>query len=144
MDLPSQDMVGKPCAIKDIDLNVATVDDYRTISVPFSCPINLDSQVSGFAGWFSTTFEGSQSAPAKQPHVVLNTAPGTGYTHWGQQVFNFYPTIYVMRGDVASGTVEVTRRKDNQRLLNVKISYVIRRPGDGDGPTPEVGVWQIQ
>ena len=27
------------------------------------------------------------------------------------QVFNFYPTIYVMRGDVASGTVEVTRRK---------------------------------
>ena len=42
----------QPCAIKDIDLNVATVDDYRTISVPFSCPINLDSQVSGFAGVF--------------------------------------------------------------------------------------------
>ena len=36
--------------IKEIDLNTATVDDYKSVDGPFSCRVNKNSRVSGFAG----------------------------------------------------------------------------------------------
>jgi hypothetical protein len=43
------------------------------------------SRVSGFAGWFTTDFNGSADAPLNAP-TTLSTGPEAGYTHWGQQV----------------------------------------------------------
>lgn len=144
VDLQGTEMVGKPCCIKEIDLNTARVADYSSITSPFSCPIAADMPISGFAGWFTTSFEGSPDAPARQPAVVLDTAPGAGFTHWGQQSFSFAPCLQAGRGDVISGTIEVVRRKDNQRLLNVMMTYGIKKiHNDRVVVAPATATWQI-
>jgi protein arginine N-methyltransferase 1 len=78
--------------------------------------------VEGFAGFFDVTFAGSKEQPADS-EVVLTTAPDpTGATHWGQQSFYVNPAIDCAPGDSLRCGVNVTRRSDNQRLLNVGLS----------------------
>lgn len=52
-------------------------------AVSFS--LEEDARVSGFAGWFTADFNGTDENPCPCP-VTLSTGPENGYTHWGQQV----------------------------------------------------------
>ena len=52
--------------------------------------------------------------------VSLSTAPDpTGATHWGQQTFCLHPPIDCAPGDAVKGSIRVTRKKENHRLMQV-------------------------
>jgi len=84
------------------------------------------SRLSGFAGWFEVDFMGSKQNPAPTK-VTLSTAPHIGYTHWGQQCFFLHPSIAMQDADRVEGNINIIRKKDNQRLMNVEISYRLKR-----------------
>ena len=62
-------------------------------AVSFS--LEEDSRVSGFAGWFTADFNGTDENPCPCP-VTLSTGPENGYTHWGQQVFRVPCNVVVV------------------------------------------------
>ena len=53
--------------------------------------------------------------------VSLSTAPDpTGATHWGQQTFCLHPPIDCAPGDAVEGSIRVTRKKENHRLMQAR------------------------
>jgi len=88
--------------------------------------IHSSPRLSGFAGWFEVDFIGSKQNPAPNK-VTLSTAPHIGYTHWGQQCFFLHPCISTLDADRLEGYVNIVRRKDYQRLMNVEIGYRLKR-----------------
>jgi len=83
-------------------------------------------RLSGFAGWFEVDFLGSTQNPALSK-VTLSTAPHIGYTHWGQQCFFLHPSVAIHDADRVEGYVNIVRRKDYQRLMNVEIGYRLKQ-----------------
>ncbi len=73
--------------------------------------------MSGFAGWFTADFHGTEANPCPCP-VTLSTGPENGYTHWGQQVFHLQVPHDVAAGGKVEGTIEVKRQKENVRLVS--------------------------
>lgn len=88
-----------------------------------SITIEEDARVSGFAGWFTADFHGTEANPCPCP-VTLSTGPENGYTHWGQQVFHLQVPHDVVGGGRVEGTIAVKRQKENVRLVS---DYMIRR-----------------
>lgn len=89
----------------------------------FSMNIVDSGSIEGFVGFFDTEFKGSKESPAIFP-VTLSTAPDpTGATHWGQQIFQVHPSISCSPGDKINCDFEMVRRKDNHRLLEIKMKY---------------------
>lgn len=89
----------------------------------FSMSIVDSGSIEGFVGFFDTEFKGSEESPAIFP-VTLSTAPDpTGATHWGQQIFQVHPSISCSPGDRINCDFEMVRRKDNHRLLEIKMKY---------------------
>lgn len=85
-ELRPEHVIGQPVIIKHMDLNTCTLQDSEGVDpVKFSIETPFPVTVSGFAGWFTTHFNGSNENPV-QKRVVLSTGPEAGYTHWGQQV----------------------------------------------------------
>ena len=53
--------------------------------------------------------------------VSLSTAPDpTGATHWGQQTFCLHPPIDCAPGDAVEGSIRITRKKENHRLMQAR------------------------
>ncbi|CAN0519003.1 unnamed protein product, partial [Laminaria digitata] len=82
-----------------------------------SFPLAEDARVSGFAGWFTADFNGTDENPCPCP-VTLSTGPENGYTHWGQQVFHLQVPHDVTGGGKVEGSIAVTRQKENVRLVS--------------------------
>ena len=87
----------------------------------------------------------SQENP-NETDVELTTAPdANGATHWGQQAFYLSPGISAADGAVIEGRLEMQRKKENQRLYDVRLTW---RQGDGDTMNDAVGerqnVWHIE
>eukprot|EP00658_Telonema_sp_P-2_P027551 TRINITY_DN21255_c0_g1_i5.p1 TRINITY_DN21255_c0_g1~~TRINITY_DN21255_c0_g1_i5.p1 ORF type:complete len:111 (+),score=23.89 TRINITY_DN21255_c0_g1_i5:89-421(+) len=70
----------------------------------------------------------SETMPATES-VTLSTHPCQGYTHWGHTYFTIYPAAPVKPGNVARGTIHVTRKKEDQRRLNVEMDMSIGSGG---------------
>lgn len=82
--------------------------------------------VEGLAGFFDVEFKGSPSNPATDC-VLLSTAPSaTGATHWGQLIFSLQPGIPCPQNSTIEGKIDITRRGDNHRLLDVTLSEQVR------------------
>lgn len=126
VELTDDKVIGAPSKICELDLLKISVKDIEEIRSRFFCPIQKVTRLSSFAGWFDVDFKGSPQNPAPTP-VTLSTAPYIGYTHWGQQSFLVAPPIQVCDGDVVEGEVHITRRRDNHRLLNVRIDFALKR-----------------
>jgi len=93
--------------------------------------------VGAFAGFFDTAFKGSPENPTDMP-VTLSTAPDpTGATHWGQQSFMLHPPIQCNAGDKIQCEFEMHRRKDNHRLLEVRVKHRVLSAGSGAEPSAE-------
>lgn len=124
---PAQ-LLGPGVVVKSLDLNRCTIEDIKSVDSPFRVRLRGGGQqgstVSAFCGWFDTTFKGSDENPTDAP-IELSTAPESGTcTHWGQQVFYVHPQIEGNDGDTLQGTVQVTRNKENHRLLDVAMTCV--------------------
>jgi protein arginine N-methyltransferase 1 len=150
-ELKPNDLLSNSAQILSIDCNTCSLNEYKSVQNSFALPILSKSyppkpgkrgsrgsphgpsspeqkptKLTGFAGWFEVDFLGSKenAAPAK---VTLSTAPNVGYTHWGQQCFFLHPSIATQGADRVEGNINIVRRKDNQRLMNVEISYRLKR-----------------
>lgn len=122
-ELSMHHLVSDPVVVKNFDLNTCTLEDANGVTpTDIEVTINDSCVVSGLAGWFTVTFEGSPTVPATHP-VLLTTGPEGGYTHWGQQVFYFMEPEDGSIGDKLTGTVEMVRQQRNQRLYNLRLSY---------------------
>lgn len=146
-ELTPADLIGDETEIASWDLKSCTLEDIKGVSAPFTLTISTMSRFGGFAGWFDVDFKGCAENPA-QREVTLTTSPFVQPTHWGQQVFPLYPLRQVCDGDVVEGSIAVVRRTDNQRLMNVKFDFRVRRPDDTDDESfpdaPTTVVFQIE
>lgn len=131
VNLTPKQLVGPPKALMQLDLADAPLDELKSPTRPSTCVlrVNRDVPVEGFCGFFETAFRGSTDCPADR-EVLLTTAPTTGTsTHWGQQVFGFYPPIAAKRGDTLECTVWIRRQKRNHRLLVLDTTFVHKSSG---------------
>lgn len=65
--------------------------------------------------------------PHNPTHASLANPGGAGATHWGQQSFFLQPPLRCAAGDRVDCELELTRRRDNQRLLEVAIKMKVWR-----------------
>ncbi|EFJ04382.1 hypothetical protein SELMODRAFT_267887 [Selaginella moellendorffii] len=123
-------VIGDPVVVKEIDCSNATLQDIAAVKSRFSFTLSGSDRLCGFAGWFDVHFRGNASNPADK-EVELTTSPSdTDTTHWGQQVFLLQPPLVIEDGDVVQGSIEITRSKDNHRLMDVKITHELRSSGE--------------
>jgi protein arginine N-methyltransferase 1 len=156
-ELPEEAVLAEPFAIKRLDMMTCTIEEskgiYDTDALSrFSFDVDgtkVRGPISGLAGWFTADFrsrtdeEGRDGAPKIHHPSFLSTGPENGYTHWGQQVFYFASGIPLFHGETTTltGSLEMTRTKENARLYNCRIRYSSSRrknddddnDGDGDG-----------
>lgn len=141
-ELPDEAVLAKPNAIKSFDMMACTVEESKGIDVGsamsnFEFSVNGDMNqgpISALAGWFTADFksrtdEDGVNAPKISAPAFLSTGPENGYTHWGQQVFYFSSGIPLLQGQTTNitGTIEMTRTKENARLYNCRINYASSR-----------------
>ncbi|KAG5178611.1 S-adenosyl-L-methionine-dependent methyltransferase [Tribonema minus] len=131
-ELQPDQCVGQGAMIKHFDMHTCTLEDVQGVEeTPFRINVEHDCRVSGFAGWFTADFRGTEANPLPVP-VLLSTAPDNGYTHWGQQVFYLEVPHWVPRGGAVEGTLALTRQKENIRLYDVGVKH--RRHGNSQEP----------
>ena len=135
--------------IKVLDMMTCTIEDSKGVDMgdeasKFEFAVDGDREqgpISGIAGWFTADFKsrtdevGKDSAPKLLDPTILSTGPEMGYTHWGQQVFYFASGIPLMQGQTTNitGSLEMTRTKENARLYNCRIKYASSRNSNNDG-----------
>ncbi|DAZ93736.1 TPA: hypothetical protein N0F65_007362, partial [Lagenidium giganteum] len=133
-ELSPSDLIGDEVEIASWDLRTCTLEDIKAVHSSFTLQISNTARFGGIAGWFDVDFKGCPSNPATK-EITLTTSPYVQPTHWGQQVFPLYPPTQVCDGDIVEGTIAVVRRSDNQRLMNVKFDYTLKRQDeDPDAP----------
>ena len=114
-------VIGQPVIVKVLDLNKCTLLDAAGVpSTPYEIKIPFPIRISGFAGWFTVDFKGSDANPVDKI-VTLSTGPEAGHTHWGQQVFYLRDPIDCSADSKISGNVEMFRQDKNKRLYMMKI-----------------------
>jgi type I protein arginine methyltransferase len=124
-ELSIEHLIGQPALIKELDINVCSLEDGADIKrTPFEIIIPFPIRISGFAGWFTVDFEGSQGSPATNK-VQLSTGPEMGYTHWGQQVFYLKDPIDCSMDTRLHGFVTMFRQDRNKRLYKVRLELAV-------------------
>lgn len=84
--------------------------------------------VDGFVGYFDVLFKGSEQNPT-DVEILLSTAPDpTGATHWGQQSFTVWPAVDCPSGDHIDCQINISRRRDNHRLMDVQLKHQVQGP----------------
>lgn len=115
--------------IKQLDLNTCTLADAECVPVtPYAINIPFAITVSGFAGWFTVDFAGSEQTPVTR-RVTLTTGPEGGYTHWGQQVFYLKDAVDCAGGTKLGGFIRMPRQDTNKRLYTMEVVLAV-----DDGP----------
>jgi len=125
---------GRP--ILEIDLHTVSLEELKNPSAPSKCSIGISKTgpVEGFTGYFDNWFRGSAENKAEE-EVKLTTAPTTGaHTHWGQQLFGFYPPLDAQKGDTLECEVLIKRQQKNHRLLHLVTHFrLLRQPASASG-----------
>jgi protein arginine N-methyltransferase 1 len=120
-ELHPEHLVGQPVIIKRLDLNTCSLADAEMVhTTPYNVLIPFSITVSGFAGWFTVDFNGSDGSPVTR-RVTLSTGPEGGYTHWGQQVFYLKKAIECSPDTSVHGFVRVPRQEKNKRLYLAEV-----------------------
>ena len=120
-ELHPEHLVGQPVVIKRLNLHTCTLADAEMVhTTPFEILVPFTISVSGFAGWFTVDFNGSEANPVSR-RVTLSTGPEGGYTHWGQQVFYLQKCIDCTGDTKLHGTVRMPRQEKNKRLYNLEL-----------------------
>ncbi|CAN0212898.1 unnamed protein product [Ectocarpus sp. 13 AM-2016] len=138
-ELDKDQVLGEPVVVQTFDMHTCTLEDVQGVDeTNVSIPLEEDARVSGFAGWFTADFHGTEANPCPCP-VTLSTGPENGYTHWGQQVFHLQVPHDVVGGGKVEGTIAVKRQKENVRLYDVYIKHKNVLP-TGEDKSPLVSV----
>lgn len=157
VDVSPDVLMADPVAIKSWDLRTCTLAEIKADVVsPFAFQVShvgngVDAdnanrgRLGGFCGWFDVDFHGSNASPVTTS-ITLSTSPFVQSTHWGQQAFPIFPSIATEIDDVVQGMICVTRRTDNQRLMNVKLTYSVGslNEEDNDATPVKTKIFQIE
>mmetsp|Transcript_122073 Transcript_122073/g.352812 ORF Transcript_122073/g.352812 Transcript_122073/m.352812 type:complete len:419 (-) Transcript_122073:34-1290(-) len=130
VNLTPKHLAGPGRPLMEMDLLTVKVEDLQNPKTPLRCAMKIsrDGPVEGFTGFFNAEFRGSPAVPAEQ-EVVLTTAPTVGTaTHWGQQLFGFYPPFNAKRGDILEAEVIIRRQDRNHRLLHLETTFSLYGP----------------
>lgn len=65
--------------------------------------------------------------------ALTPAATAAGATHWGQQVFVLHPGVQCAAGSSMEGTMKISRRTDNHRLMDVSVKHKVRSQGGRGG-----------
>jgi len=121
---------GKP--ILEIDLRTVNLDELKNPTTPQTCSLRIvrDCAIEGFCAYFDVFFRGSPELRTEQDST-LSTAPSSGNTtHWGQQIFGFFPPFSARRGDTLDCTMLIKRQHPNPRLLKLETTWSHMRQGE--------------
>lgn len=122
-ELRPEHVVGQPSVIKRIDLNTCTLEDCEGVSIQdLTLVAPFPTRISGFAGWFTVDFAGSEASPCTR-RVTLSTGPEAGYTHWGQQVFYLKEPIDAKTDTRVNVRMQMVRQEKNKRLYDMYITH---------------------
>jgi len=125
--LTPKSLAGAGRPLLSLDLLRASLDELRNPTEPLTCSMRIarDGVVEGFVGYFDAFFRGSTEISVEQ-EVTLSTAPMVGSsTHWGQQIFGFYPPLHACRGDCLEGSMYIRRQERNARLLRLEAKFTL-------------------
>ncbi|ETV88526.1 hypothetical protein H257_00096 [Aphanomyces astaci] len=142
VELSAEDVIGDEASIKYLDLNKCTLEDVASVQSDFSITFTSTTRFGALGGWFDVDFHGSAENPAVSK-VTLSTSPYVQTTHWGQQAFPLSP-IQVCEGDIVKGKIDVVRRSDNQRLMNVKFEYEMEYQGQTRQQPKHSAIFQVE
>uniref|UniRef100_A0A7S3ZIM8 Methyltransferase domain-containing protein n=1 Tax=Lotharella globosa TaxID=91324 RepID=A0A7S3ZIM8_9EUKA len=140
VSLGSEDVVCPGVPVKHINVKTVTLKQAKGVEpTPFRFEATKDANVTGFLGWFDTTFrvDSTDTDP-----VVLSTSPKAGPTHWGQQFFPFEKTLFLKKGDIIEGTMEMFRSNFTQRTYKVRATWKLLGV-DATTPTKSA-LWHIE
>ncbi|CAK0880957.1 unnamed protein product, partial [Prorocentrum cordatum] len=101
VNLTPKHLAGPARPLFEMDLLTLSLEELKNPSKPLRCAMKVakDGPIEGFTGYFDAFFRGSAEMPVEQ-EVTLTTAPTSATaTHWGQQLFGFYPPLSAKRGD---------------------------------------------
>lgn len=130
VNLMPTNLAGPGRPLLQIDLGTVSVDELRNPTEPVVCSLRIpcDGPIEGFTGYFDTFFRGSRTIPVEQS-VTLTTAPEDGFsTHWGQQLFGFFPALEAKKDDTLECKVFIKRQEHNHRLLKLQCSFALYEP----------------
>eukprot|EP00929_Paragymnodinium_shiwhaense_P020987 TRINITY_DN13814_c0_g1_i1.p1 TRINITY_DN13814_c0_g1~~TRINITY_DN13814_c0_g1_i1.p1 ORF type:complete len:402 (+),score=68.30 TRINITY_DN13814_c0_g1_i1:96-1301(+) len=132
-NLVPKNLAGAACALLELDLSTMSAQEIQKPSSPCRCSMRIqrDSTLDGFCGYFDTPFMGSEKEPADFG-VTLTTEPTTDTsTHWGQQMFGFYPPFKAKKNDILECSMLIGRQEKNHRLLRLEAEFVLYSEATG-------------
>lgn len=145
VNLAPKQLAGSGSPVMEIDLLKITLEDLKDVEKPLSCHMRIDKQVQleGFTGYFNVTFRGSPQNPTKEV-VELTTAPTAGTaTHWGQQLFGFFPPLQAKSGDMLECRLCIKRQKKNHRLLHLEAAFTLGNGSEGNLREKREDSWYV-
>mmetsp|Transcript_4860 Transcript_4860/g.11577 ORF Transcript_4860/g.11577 Transcript_4860/m.11577 type:complete len:385 (-) Transcript_4860:96-1250(-) len=124
---------GRP--IMELDLHTVSLEELKSPSAPSSCIIRItkNGEIAGFTGYFDTDFKGSKDNPTEEDNKLTTAPDRASSTHWGQQLFGFYPPLQGQQGDLLQCEMTILRQKKNHRLLHLKTKFILTREGPEGG-----------
>jgi len=124
--LTPKNLAGQSKPLLHLDLSTIGLDELKDLH-PCNCKLKVarDGQVEGFCGFFDVEFRGSATNPANVVHTLTTQPTTSTSTHWGQQIFGFFPPLEVKRGDVIDCTVTIKRQRKNHRLLQLEGHFIL-------------------
>eukprot|EP00928_Gymnodinium_smaydae_P046727 TRINITY_DN31148_c0_g1_i1.p1 TRINITY_DN31148_c0_g1~~TRINITY_DN31148_c0_g1_i1.p1 ORF type:complete len:419 (+),score=94.09 TRINITY_DN31148_c0_g1_i1:132-1259(+) len=126
VNLTSKCLAGPGRPLLEMDLHTVTLAELLSPEEPYRCSMRVvrDGPLEGFVGYFDTPFKGNAQHPVEQ-EVTLTTAPSPSgqSTHWGQQIFGFYPPLQAKRGDTLDCSMFIRRQAKNHRLLWLEADF---------------------
>lgn len=131
---------GRP--LWEADLLTLDLQELQNPSEPLRCSMKIarDGALEGFCGYFDAFFKASDGGSSGvEQAVTLSTAPSPGgtSTHWGQQLFGFYPPFQAKRGDTLECSLFIRRQERNHRLLKLETKFVLYCGQSAAGTTPQ-------
>lgn len=127
VNLTPNRICGRGHPLLQLDLRTCQLSELKAPQEAQTCTMRMtkDCLLEGFCGYFDVAFRGCPARPAEQ-EITLTTAPSNvTSTHWGQQVFGFYPAMAVKRGDALECKVKLMRQEPNHRLLRLECHFVL-------------------
>ncbi|GMH33416.1 hypothetical protein BSKO_01250 [Bryopsis sp. KO-2023] len=120
-EIHPQQLLAPAACFKEYDLLEVSIEEVQK-PVVSNFIINMyGGPIEAFAGYFDVSFKGSPQNPTTH-RVELSTAPDpTGATHWGQLSFFLYPPIECKQGDKLLCSIDISRKKENHRLMSVNL-----------------------
>lgn len=110
-------VVSAPCEIKDVNIDVSSVEEVANFTSAFELTMDRNDYVHALVAYFDVEFSRCHKPTG------FSTSPHERGTHWKQTVFYLEDELVVCAGEKLTGTLECKQNAKNPRDLDITISY---------------------